>query len=65
MMWDEAWLRILFTVNGDGELIIFDFGNTTKSKISISGGKVCVNLYPRYSERKKECRLWVKGMSIT
>ncbi|ADT85183.1 hypothetical protein [Thermococcus barophilus] len=59
MIWDEVWLKMLFMVNGDGELIVFDFGNDKRSKMFISKGKVCVNLYTRYSERKKEC--WPLG----
>ncbi|WP_324735370.1 hypothetical protein VFC49_09525 [Thermococcus sp. SY098] len=59
MIWDEVWFKVVFTVNGDGDVLVFDFGNTENSRISISKGKVCVNLYTRYSGRKKEC--WPLG----
>lgn len=57
MLWDGGDIEAWFEVKGEGEVLVFDFGNEKASRISIKRNEVCAELYTLYYGKKKHCSL--------
>ncbi|MCO6041300.1 hypothetical protein [Thermococcus alcaliphilus] len=57
MLWDRGGIEAWFEAKGEGNVLVFDFGNEKISRISIKRNEVCAELYTLYYGKKKHCSL--------